>query len=493
MSGQLKILILTAEMVPFAKTGGLADVAGALPKALATLGHDVRVALPRYGRIDGARFGLTVEVDPFPVTIDSGTESVSIERSAIRAGDREIPVYFVANERLFNREGVYGYPDDGERFVLFCRAALEMLKRIDWQPDVIHCNDWHTGLVPNWLKTIYRDDPFFAKTATVYTIHNLQYQGVFGRRILEVAGIEAYGFLYHPQMGELAKVVDFMARGIYFADIVTTVSERYAQEILTPEYGEKLDPLLRDRRDRLFGVLNGIDYDDANPATDQHIARQFDAEHLDARAENKAALQREAGLTVDPNAPLLGLVSRMVDQKGFDLLSGIFDWLMRSLRVQFVLLGAGDQHYHTLFTRFQRTYPGQAAANLTFNTPFAQRIYAGSDMFLMPSRFEPCGLGQLMALRYGSIPVVRRTGGLADTVTDFDPLTEEGNGFVFERYDQVDLYTAIVRAVEHYRNPRTWQMLQRRGMGADYSWGVSARKYADLYARAIEFRTSERA
>ena len=234
MVEKLKILILSAEMVPFAKTGGLADVIGALPKALRALGHDVRVALPLYGRVDAKRFGLCHLIDRIAVPIDHTTEQVSVAKAVV---GEDIPVYFINSEHYFNREGIYGYPDDGERFVVYCRAALEMLKSIGWQPDVIHCNDWHTGIVPNWLRTIYSEDPFFADTATVYTIHNLQYQGVFGQRILEVAGIDDYGFLYHPQIDELANVVDLMARGIYFADIVSTVSERYAQEVLTAEYG----------------------------------------------------------------------------------------------------------------------------------------------------------------------------------------------------------------------------------------------------------------
>ena len=490
MSDNLRVLILSAEMVPFAKTGGLADVTGALPKALKELGHDVRVGIPRYGRIDGAKFGLQAELEPFEVPMDNTREPVSVVRATV---GKDVPVYLINSEKYFNREGIYGYPDDGERFVLYCRGALEMLRRLEWQPDVIHCNDWHTGIVPNWLKTIYRSDPFFANTATIYTIHNLQYQGVFGRRILEVAGIDSYGFLYHPQIGELAEVVDFMARGIHFSDIISTVSERYAQEILTPEYGEKLHPLLQDRRDRLFGVLNGIDPEEINPATDRYIARHFDVNSLDQRMENKLALQREAGLRVDAEAPLIGLVSRMVDQKGFDILAAIFDSLMEVLGVQFVLLGTGDQHYHSMFSRFQQKYAGQAAIFLTFNAALAQKIYAGSDMFLMPSRFEPCGLGQLISLRYGCIPIVRRTGGLADTIADFNPRTGEGNGFSFDRYHQMDLFAAVVRAVENYRYAETWRKLQERGMQADYSWRASARKYVELYRKAIALRQGERA
>lgn len=490
MSDALKVLFLSAEMVPFAKTGGLADVTGALPKALAQIGADVRVVLPRYGRIDPERFQMTEALPAFQVPMDDTPEPVTILKTDAVPG---VPVYFVNSDTYFNREGIYGYPDDGERFILYCRAALEMLRQLNWKPDILHCNDWHTGIVPNWLKTMYKNDPFFADTATVYTIHNLQYQGLFGWRILEVAGIEEYGFLLHPQIGELADVVDLMARGIHFSDVVSTVSERYAQEILTPEFGEKLDPLLRDRGDHLVGILNGVDFDEINPATDRYIAQNFDSEHLDARVANKLALQRESGLPEDPTVPLIGMVSRLADQKGFDLLTGCFDAMMECLGIQFVLLGTGDQHYHNLFSQYAQKYPGRASIHLTFNAALAQKIYAGSDMFLMPSRFEPCGLGQLISLRYGSIPVVRQTGGLADTIQNFDPRTKQGNGFSFERYDQIDLYTAVVRAVENYKHPETWRMLQLRGMQQDYSWKASARKYEDLYRKAREFRRQEAA
>ena len=488
MAGEMRVLMLAAEMVPFAKTGGLADVLGALPKGLKQLGVDVRVAMPRYGRIDPAKFDLRVEIDNLPVSMDEATESVRVLQTSVGDG---IPVYFVDSERYFNREGIYGYPDDGERFILYCRASLEMLKELEWCPDVIHCHDWHAGVVPNWLKTIYRSDPFWSRIASVFTIHNLQYQGVFGHRILEVAGIEEYGFLYHPQMQELASVVDLLARGIYFADVISTVSERYAREILTPEFGEKLDPLLTDRRDRLFGVLNGLDYDEVNPATDRYIATRFDVDHLERRIENKLALQREANLTVDASIPLAGMISRMVDQKGFDILAEAFDDMMQSLPLQFVLLGTGDQHYHNIFNRFAQTYPDRAAIFLTFNAALAQRIYAGADVFLMPSRFEPCGLGQLIGLRYGCIPVVRSTGGLADTVQDYNPRTGEGNGFAFERYHHTDLLVAVVRALENMKCASTWQSLQRRGMQADFSWGASAAKYLDLYRRAVQYHSAE--
>jgi len=484
MSQRLKVLFLSAEVAPFAKTGGLADVAGALPKALASLGHDARVAMPRYGRIDPAKFGLVAAVADLAVPMDSTSEHVAILRGSLTPA---VPVYLVDSPRYFDREGIYGYPDDGERFVLFCRAALEMLKQLNWQPDIIHCNDWHTGIVPNWLKTIYAGDPFFQRTATVFTVHNLQYQGIFGHRILEIAGIDQYGFIYHPHLAELANVVDLLARGLLFADVITTVSEQYAREILSTEYGERLDPLLRDRQDRLFGILNGIDYGEMNPATDPHIAVHYDVQTLEQKVANKLALQREANLPQREDVPVIGTVSRLADQKGFDLLARIFEDMLNALDMQFVLLGTGDQHYHNMFGNFARQFNKQAAIFLTFNAPLAQKIYAGCDMFLMPSRFEPCGLGQMIALRYGTIPIVRRTGGLADTISDFNPRTGEGNGFVFERYHQMDLFAAAVRAIENYKHRDTWRMLQERGMRADYSWDASARKYADLYRKALHF------
>ena len=477
----LKVLVLSAEVVPFAKTGGLADVAGSLPKAIHALGHDVRVAMPRYGRIDPPRFGLKQVVPAFPVPMDKQMEEASILEGSLAPG---VPVYFVENGKYYDRDGIYMYPDDAERFIFFCRSALEMLKRLNWQPDIIHCNDWHTALVPNWLKTIYKDDPFFAHTAAVYTIHNLAYQGIFGYRVLEVAGIAEFGFMYHPAMADLTEVVDFMARGIYFADVINTVSEKYAQEVLTPEYGEKLDPLLRDRRDRLFGIQNGIDDEVLNPATDKYLAQHFDVNHLDQRVANKLALQRDAGLKENVDVPLIGIISRLADQKGFDILGDVIDHLL-DLDLQFVLLGTGDPHYHEMFTRVAQAFPGRAAVFLTFNAELAQKIYGGTDMFLMPSRFEPCGLGQMIAMRYGSVPIVRATGGLADTVKDFDPRTGEGNGFSFTAYDRWALFAAIVRALENYKYRDTWLKLQARGMSADFSWGASARKYVDLYYRAL--------
>lgn len=315
----LKVLMLAAEIVPFVKVGGLADVVGALPKALQALGHDVRLVMPRYKQVDLERFQLTTIIEDLPVPMGSYQVHVTVCKGII--GDN-IPVYMIDAPRYFERENIYGYTDDGERFILFCRAALEVARSLNWSPDIVHCNDWHTGIVPNWMHTVYRDDPFFSHTATVYTIHNLAYQGIFGYRILEVAGVAANGFVY-PQIEELANVVDIMGRGILFADAITTVSERYAQEILTPTFGERLDHMLRARRDRLFGILNGVDYQDINPSSDHRIHTPFDIPTLDIRSENKIALQEQAHFPVRADVPLLAMISRLADQKGFDLIAQI--------------------------------------------------------------------------------------------------------------------------------------------------------------------------
>lgn len=481
----LRVLILAAEIVPFVKVGGLADVVGSLPKALQALGHDVRLIMPRYRQVDLNRFHLTPIIDTFPVDMGSFQVQVSVCLGSI---GNNIPVYMIDAPRYFDRENIYGYTDDGERFILFCRAALETMRRLNWEPDIIHCNDWHTGIVPNWMHTVYRDDTFYSNSATVYTIHNLAYQGIFGYRILEVAGVAANGFLY-PQIAELANVVDIMGRGILFADAITTVSERYAQEILTPTFGERLDHMLRARRDRLFGILNGIDYEEMNPITDHYIHTNFDASSLDKRTENKVALQELAHLPVRPEVPLLAMVSRLADQKGFDLLSQIIQPLLTQ-GIQLVVLGIGDQHYHEMFQNLAARYPEQVAIFLTFNTELAQHIFAGSDMFLMPSRFEPCGTSQLIAMRYGSVPIVRSVGGLADTVQEYDPRTGEGNGFAFSSYDPWEFFAAIVRALELFRFKDIWQRLQQRGMALDHSWYSSALRYIEVYHNALKFHKS---
>ncbi|MCL5962288.1 MAG: glycogen synthase, partial [Chloroflexi bacterium] len=357
------------------------------------------------------------------------------------------------------------------------------------QPDVIHCNDWHTAIVPAWLHTIYRDNPFYSRCASVFTIHNLAYQGVCGDHFLALAGFDRDA--YRARHPEDPNCLNLMSEAILYSDVINTVSESYAREILTPEYGEQMHNLLANRSDRLFGILNGIDYEVFDPARDPHIAVSYDVASIDKKVENKLALQRRANLTPDPKIPLIGAIGRMADQKGFDLIAAAIDPIIQELGAQFVLLGTGEAKYHRLFEELAHRYPSQAAVYLTFDADLAQKIYAGSDMFLMPSRFEPCGLGQLISLRYGTVPIVRETGGLADTVNNYNPRTGHGNGFTFKHYHRDALLTAVARACENFKHRDAWKELMRKGMSEDYSWGASAGKYVDLYRQAIKFHEQE--
>lgn len=481
----LRILVMAAESVPFAKTGEVAEVIGALAKTLHSMGQDVRVCIPCYSHIKEG-FDLEQVGEPFPVPMDGHSEMATIYRTSAD----QVPVYLVDNPRYFGREIISRYMDDAEPFVFYCRAGLEMLQQpsIAWQPDVIHCHDWHTGVIPNWLRTVYRQDPFLQNTASVFTIHRLAQQGIFGYRVLQIAGLEASGFIYYPGMSDQTEVVNLLGRGIYFSDAITTVSESYAQQIQTPEYGEQLDLLLRDKRERLFGITNRIDTDKFDPANDPNITSPYDVASLEKRRANKVHLQRSAGLLEDEQVPLIGMVSRLSNVKGLDLLVELLDSLMNNLTVQLVVQGMGDPVYHESLSQYSRQYAGRIAFQATFNEFVERRIYAGSDMFLMPSYVEPCGLGQMMAMRYGAVPIVRATGGLADTVQDYDPATNTGTGFSFAAYDTMALYAAIVRAVETYKHRDIWRALQQRGMTADLSWDKAAARYLEVYQWARQHR-----
>ena len=476
----LKILLVSAEVAPFAKVGGLADVAGALPKALRAMGHDVRVVMPRYGSIDSEKYGLRRIVTNLGVPL--AHQPVNADVLEGRIGD-DVPIYFIDNPQFFGREGMYGFWDDDARFIYFSRAALEMLRPIGFQPDVIHVNDWHTAVIPNMLARLYAGDPLYADIATVLTIHNLAFQGVFGYGTLHLADLEQWGLIKTGIPG-LDDIVNLLGRGLYFADAVNTVSNRYAEEILTPEYGEKMDPLLRVFRGKLRGIINGIDYQVFNPATDGSLAARYDVSTIEKKLENKLALQQEVGLLQDAAIPVIGLISRLYDQKGLDLIANIMWGLMR-LNLQLVVLGAGDARYEELFRANARDNPLKVSATIGFKPVLAQHIYAGADLFLMPSRFEPCGLGQLISLRYGTIPIVRATGGLADTIDDWDPVRQTGNGFVFSAYDHWDLFAQVVRALETFRQPVLWRRLQANAMATDVSWANSAEKYVRLYRTAM--------
>lgn len=488
VSQPLKILVVSAEVAPYAKVGGLADVAGALPKALRALGHDVRVVMPRYGTVDVDKYGLRKVLSGLPVPL--AHQPVPADVFMGHLGD-DIPVYLIENAQFFGREGMYGFWDDDARFVYFSRAALEMVRALDFKPDVIHVNDWHSAVIPNMLARLYADDPFYAGIATALTIHNLAFQGTYGYGTLHLAGLDQWGLIKGGAPG-LDDVVNLLGRGVHFSDVVNTVSQRYAREILTPEFGEGMDPVLRLFRGKLQGIRNGIDYDVFNPQTDPAIHAYYGIETVDRKAANKVALQRELGLPEDPSLPVIGIISRLYDQKGLDLVSNILWGLMR-LRLQLVVLGTGDPRYEETFRASARDNPEKVSTTIGFRPALAQRIYAGADLFMMPSRFEPCGLGQLISLRYGTIPIVRATGGLADTVDDWDPVAQTGNGFVFEAYDHWDLFAQVVRALETFRQPALWRRLQSNAMSTDVSWTNSALQYVELYRSAMVRHAESRA
>lgn len=482
MSSGLKILYASAEVVPFAKTGGLADVAGALPKYLAQMGHDVRIVMPLYSCIDRDMYQLRPVTEPFTIPHGSGQIRISIEQSDAIEG---VITYFIRNDYLYNRDSIYGQADDDHRFVAYCRGMLEMLRHLDWMPDVINCNDWHTGLGPVYLKTLYANMADYCNIGTLYTIHNLAYQGNFSPQVMELAGLPWELFtwdklMFHDQF-------NFMKAGLLYADKLSTVSETYAKEIQTPEYGAGLDGVLTYRQDDLYGILNGIDYHVWNSKTDTLLPNNFSKDDLDGKHSNKHDLQEEMGLPTWENAPLFGIISRLSSQKGLDLLDKALPTLLDTEEMQLIVLGTGDQYYHDMLTRLTEQYPDKLALALKFDNALAHRIYAGCDAFLMPSHYEPCGLGQMISLAYGTVPVVRATGGLADTIHEVKNTRSKGNGFVFEDYTPEALLQAMQRAIHCFHDKQDcWQRAIHNAFDSDFSWESSAKKYVRIYKDAIK-------
>jgi starch synthase len=482
----MKILIASPEAVPFAKTGGLADVAGVLPSALAKMGHEVNLILPKYRSVDEKRFPLTHTGMALKIPVSQKVvtgEVYSLERGP------NFRVLFVRQDSYYDRDQLYGTPsgdfeDNAERFTFFSRAVVEAGREI--KPDIIHCNDWQTGLTPVYLKTLYRRFPSLTQAASVFTIHNIGYQGLFWHYDLHLTNL---GWeLFTPQALEFYGKLNFLKAGIVFADAVTTVSQKYMEEIQTPEFGAGLDGVLRSRKKDLYGILNGVDYAEWSPLKDPYIKENYGPSGLRGKKACKEDLQREFYLTPNPDIPLLGVISRLTDQKGFDLVAEVMEDLM-GLGVQFVLLGTGEEEYNLLFQTIGRKYPRQAGIRIAFDNGLAHKIEAGADMFLMPSRYEPCGLNQIYSLRYGTVPIVRATGGLEDTIQDFDPVTGEGNGFKFPEYSAPELLRAVKLAVEVYRGDKPlWEKLMRRGMTADFSWDRSARAYLQVYENVLTKR-----
>ena len=478
----MKILFFFFLAVPFVKTGGLADVVGALSPVLANQGHDVRVLLPYFGQIPREYSEKMSHVCDFEVQLGWRRQYCGIEQLRMNG----VTWYFMDNKYYFARPYIYGMGgDEYERFGFFCRGALNMLPLLDFQPDIIHCHDWQSGMIPALLKIQYTHLPFYAGIRTVFTIHNLQYQGIFGiREVQDVLGLG--DSLWTDDKLECFGCANFMKAALVYADMITTVSPSYAEEIQTAYYGERLDGLLRARKAELKGVLNGIDMDGYNPRTDKLIAENYSVDDLSGKAACKAQLQKELGLDVKPDVPVIGMVGRLSKQKGLDLVDYVISDIMRQ-DVQLVVLGMGEGRYFNLFSWAEGEYKGRVAARFTMDHTLAHRIYAGADIFLMPSQFEPCGLSQMIAMRYGTVPIVRETGGLRDTVLSYNEFSGEGNGFSFFNYNAHDMLHVIERSIGYYKNRRDiWETLQQRGMKGDYSWTHSADEYLKLYNSLFE-------
>ena len=473
----MKILFAASECVPFIKTGGLADVVGALTPVLKAQGADVRVILPLYAAIPQEYVNQMKLECEFEVELCWRRQYCGIKSLEYQG----VTFYFVDNQYYFGRSYIYGLGgDEYERFGFFDRAVIDALVHLDFKPDVVHCHDWQTGMIPALLKIQYAQYPFYQDMKTVYTIHNLQYQGVFPiKAVQDTLGLG--DSLFTSDKLECYGCANYMKAGLVYADELTTVSPSYADEIQTAFYGERLDGLLRARKDQLVGILNGIDINDYDPAKDPQIYANYDPYHLGGKEICKQELQKELGLEVNPTVPLVGIISRLSNQKGFDLIECVIRELMAT-GIQLVVLGMGEAKYTNLFSWAESEYPGRLATRFAMNHQLAHRIYAGSDMFLMPSQFEPCGLSQMIAMRYGSVPIARETGGLRDTVLSYNKFTDEGNGFTFFNYNAHDMLHTVRRAVHYYNNNRdVWYRLIVRGMTGDYSWYSSAGKYMALY------------
>ncbi|MSR77892.1 MAG: glycogen synthase GlgA [Candidatus Omnitrophica bacterium] len=480
----MKIAFVSSEMVPFAKTGGLADVTGTLSREILLLGHELVAFLPRYKMVNLSTVKTETLFEDIEIKIGSDTECGKVLKHVTPEG---MTVYLIEHKQFFHRDELYGtvagdFPDNDKRFIFFQRAVLETLKRLKWKPEIIHCHDWHTGLIPVYLKTLYTKDAFFQKTRTVFTIHNLAYQGNFPPDSMPLTGLGWEHFTMDRL--EFYGKLSFMKGGILDADRVTTVSERYAREIQTQEFGCGLEGVLVGQHEKLLGIVNGIDPKEWEPGTDKGMTANFTAENLDGKTRCKAVLQKENGLDIDPKAPLVGVISRLVDQKGIDILIESMERMFQ-MGAQLILLGTGEEKYHRILREVGRKKRGQSSIHILFDTAMAKKIYAGSDMILVPSYYEPCGLSQMIALRYGTIPVVRATGGLADTVRSFDPKSGQGNGFTFDDYNSGALLWGLERAIEVYNDPKIWNQLVKNAMACDFSWTASAKKYVQLYEASV--------
>ncbi|HEY0826792.1 MAG TPA: glycogen synthase GlgA [Bacilli bacterium] len=474
----MKVLFAASEAVPFVKTGGLADVIGSLPKELIKQGAEVRVIMPKYEDIPDIYKNKMETIHTQTVSLGYRKQYCGLQRLEVDG----ILFYFIDNEFYFRRRGLYGYGDEAERYAFFGRAVLEVLPFLDFVPEVIHCHDWQTGMIPVLLKTHFAWDQTYQPIKTMFTIHNLKYQGIFDRELLKDVfslGDDLFSLdgLEHHGNGSCLK------GGLVYADLITTVSKTYAREIQTAEYGENLDGVLRKRSGQIHGIINGIDNELYDPMTDSSIYMNY-RNSLVKKRENKLGLQREYNLPVRKDVPLIGIVTRLVQQKGLDLIERILDELLL-LDVQLIVLGTGERKYEELFKDAAYRYPDKVSAHIWFNDGLARKIYAASDLFLMPSHFEPCGIGQLLALRYRTLPIVRETGGLKDTVQPYNKFTGEGTGFSFTNYNAHEMFFTIKAALELYKNDEVWSAIIKNINKVDYGWNKSAKQYISLYEKMI--------
>lgn len=488
MDQPLRVLFVTPEAVPFAKTGGLADVAGALPKYLHPLGCQLKLVMPYYRMVRKTGLPIRPLAEEMEVTVGGESLSVDLYQGQL---DQEIPVYFIGREEFYDREYLYSTPkgdyfDNLERFVFFSKATLQLCRTQGFSPDIIHHHEWQTGLIPAYIRSIYREDPLFARTAIVFTIHNIAYQGLFRKEKFWLTGLPQE--MYNPEGIEFWERINLMKAGVIYADAINTVSQKYSEEIQTPEFGYGLEGVLRKKKEDLYGILNGVDYQEWDPSQDAHLVARYDLKNLSGKRACKKDLLKEFNLPPSlEKVPLLGMISRLADQKGFDLLAEILEELF-SLDIGFVLLGTGEQKYHDLFQQVARQYPQKAGIRIAYDDRLAHKIEAGADLFLMPSKYEPCGLNQIYSLRYGTIPVVRATGGLDDTIVHYDPATGTGNGFKFSRYDAKEFLNQIKTAIRFFYQPKHWKQLLQNAMTADFSWQRSAEAYLRLYRQALKKR-----
>lgn len=482
----MNILFAVSECLPFAKTGGLADVAGSLPAELKKLGTRLAVIMPLYGSIPESYRSRMEYIDSFDVEVGWRRQYAGLKK--LEEGG--VDYYFIDNEYYFKRDTLYGFYDDGERFSFFSKAVLEAIPYLHQSPTIVHCHDWHTAIIPFLLKEYYQSLPAYQQIKTVFTIHNLHFQGSFPREVLhELLNVDDYYFT--KDYLEYNGLVNFMKAGIISSDYVTTVSPTYCEEIKTPYFGEGLDGLLREKHEKLIGILNGIDDSFYNPASDPFVKANYTFENIEEKKSNKVYLQQYFNLPENPSVPVVALISRLTNQKGLELVTHVFHELMQE-EIQFVVLGTGDTNFEHFFKEMSYIYPDKVRAYIGFDEELAHLVYAGADLFLMPSKFEPCGLGQLIAMRYGTIPVVRETGGLNDTVKSYNEFAQEGTGFSFSHFNAHDMLYTIRRALHFYHDPQHWHSVIHQAMKEDFSWSQSAFIYHQLYSKLCLPVRSER-